>query len=1024
MHAVVSTKAGNRDPEADGPRTSGMVALVPSAADAAKMAVDGGETPEQMHLTLAYLGDHATDLPEDAKTRLHDAVSSIASVTPPVSARATGHLLFNPDGGPDGDRTPCAVYVVGDSPLLSPLHDAVGEHVAQQVGVPQHEPFIPHVTGAYDRDAGALTYAGPVGFHALRVAIGDKATDYPLSGDTSDENPDKQFDEESNDQTGNTDVRSDARGDGREPVHEEKSMDTENMITLSPDDLAALREFKAATTAATTAATDAANGKKPNTMTDGSYPINHPGQLKTAINALTSGAVSGAKKHKLQKHVITHANRLNAKNMLPADLKNKKASDIPDDDDDDSGDGKKEIKAAPMPVVSGPATPPPAANAPPGGGVPPVPTASPVPSGKRYGTPDAGSLPPARDANGQKAREDVEAVQAYQDLLAGRHENVEPLPTMTTPHLEALARVAYSYNSTDPKVTALRIQIASELAKRGLKTTDYGATSAEAAQDASSAQGAGGQATGKAGAASGEASGAAPAGKPAMAGKSSEDEWLEYKAKYSAAQKRAMAKKGHALPDGSFPINDRPDLKSAINLRNHGKGYAKATVYKHIKKNAKRIGATDMLPPDLSKTADEQPDTEKKSLPELSWDGAPDAFTAGILLGLSGMDTEEALELKAGPPGHTFPSPDPSAKRLRDYWVHGKGALQIRWGEPHDFDRCVVQMTKYVGVRAKGLCNIYHRSALGVAPGQEDKPGHVAKAVGKMVGNAVGAVKGVVDPDELENKALRLWVRDAASVDGWRAYRPAWEADLAVIEEMKSAFAAQDTELESKALFPADDEDEEDDEQQDGPATPDNPDPDHDGDDDTSPTGDTDHDYAGAGAGAGVPNEDVLAKLDRFASIAPQISTGEGYAEGIKNDIPWQLESDGDLVNPDDPEGTAYDDEDDLTGVANTPGSAVGDSGEDLGDQEPEDVVIAEATGGGDNPGDNPGGGADQGDTVNESDSETDTEGSEIPAVADLLAALLDDTGDEDPNDDNDNGEPEDDSEETTDPRRKTVGAA
>jgi 2'-5' RNA ligase len=952
-----------------------MVALVPSAADAAKMAVDGGEDPDQMHLTLAYLGDQATGMPEDTKSRLHSAMSSIAAVTPPVSARATGHLLFNPDGGPEGDRTPCAAYVVSDSPVLTSLRDAVIGHTDE----PQHDPFIPHVTGAYDRDAGALTYAGPVRFHALRVAIGDRATDYPFSGDTSDHNPGKPVEKDAGEPGEGLDNNSgnspDDGGGESDSVHEEKSM-AEDMITISSDELTAAYELKGA---------PAPTG---HAMPDGSYPINHPGQLKTAINALTSGAVSGSKKAKLKRHVITHANRLKAKNMLPADLKDKSPSDIPDDESDDKGKSKnKETKAAPMPAA--PAAPPaaPAPPAQPEGQA--LPSTVARPSGARYGTPEAGSLPPARDAAGQKAREDADAVTAYQDLLAGRAENVEPLPTMTTPHLQALARVAYSYNSTDPKVTTLRIQIASELAKRGLHSTDYGATSAEATQDAGGAS----DATGS----------AAPTAKKTapMAQKSADDQWLEYKAKYSASQRRAMAKKGHALPDGSFPIADRADLKSAINLRNNGQGYSKDTVHKHIKKNAKRIGATDMLPPDLSKTADEQPD-EKKSLPELSWDGAPDAFTAGVLLGLSGMDTDEAIELKAGPPGHTFPSPDPNAARLREYWVHGAGAAKVEWGTPGDFDRCVVEMTKFVGTRAKGLCNIYHRSALGVAPGQEDKPGHaIAKAVGKMTGKSV-----LLPGEELENKALRLWVRDAASVDGWRAYRPAWEADLDLVNSMQN---------EVKALFGDDEEDE--DQQNAG----------------TDTTGDatSTSDDGQPNTDADTPDStDVLAKLDRYAAMAPQLSTAEGYAEGITNDIPWQLESDGDLVNPDDPEGTAYDDEDDLTGVAEGPGSTVADSGEDLGGQAAEPVVIAEAIGQGDNPGvgsgaetaqDNP---ADGSDDVTESDSEADNEGSEIPAVADLLAALLDDSGDEDPNDDNDNGEPEDDSEEVTDPRRKTVGAA
>jgi hypothetical protein len=57
-------------------------------------------------------------------------------------------------------------------------------------------------------------------------------------------------------------------------------------------------------------------------------------------------------------------------------------------------------------------------------------------------------------------------------------------------------------------------------------------------------------------------------------------------------------------------------------------------------------------------------------------------------------------------------------KDLRAYWVHGKGAAAIRWGQPHDFDRCVRALKPHVS-DPEGLCNVYHRAALGVAPGQE-----------------------------------------------------------------------------------------------------------------------------------------------------------------------------------------------------------------------------------------------------------------------------------------------------------------
>jgi hypothetical protein len=79
------------------------------------------------------------------------------------------------------------------------------------------------------------------------------------------------------------------------------------------------------------------------------------------------------------------------------------------------------------------------------------------------------------------------------------------------------------------------------------------------------------------------------------------------------------------------------------------------------------------------------------------------------------MAGKGAVRGKPGPSGG-------NAEQLKKYWTEGEGAAKIRWGEPHDFDRCVSHLRKYVS-DPEGLCNVLHRRALGVAPGQED-PGH------------------------------------------------------------------------------------------------------------------------------------------------------------------------------------------------------------------------------------------------------------------------------------------------------------
>ena len=57
------------------------------------------------------------------------------------------------------------------------------------------------------------------------------------------------------------------------------------------------------------------------------------------------------------------------------------------------------------------------------------------------------------------------------------------------------------------------------------------------------------------------------------------------------------------------------------------------------------------------------------------------------------------------------------AENLRRYWTRGKGALKIRWGTPGDWTRCVRQLSKYMGPRAKGYCQLRHKEATGVYTG-------------------------------------------------------------------------------------------------------------------------------------------------------------------------------------------------------------------------------------------------------------------------------------------------------------------
>lgn len=75
--------------------------------------------------------------------------------------------------------------------------------------------------------------------------------------------------------------------------------------------------------------------------------------------------------------------------------------------------------------------------------------------------------------------------------------------------------------------------------------------------------------------------------------------------------------------------------------------------------------------------------------------------------------------------GQETPGTAADTERLMHYWAEGAGATKIRWGVPGDFDRCVVELGKYVGPgTVKGLCaNLHHRATggwPGHAPGVEE----------------------------------------------------------------------------------------------------------------------------------------------------------------------------------------------------------------------------------------------------------------------------------------------------------------
>lgn len=107
---------------------------------------------------------------------------------------------------------------------------------------------------------------------------------------------------------------------------------------------------------------------------------------------------------------------------------------------------------------------------------------------------------------------------------------------------------------------------------------------------AAKAKKADGKGADKAGTAAGP--GTIPAGEDAGEGEDVPDEFA--KKDYSDDERKDMADKGEALPDGSFPIKNKKDLSNAVKAFGRAKDKDKAK--KHIKARAKALGAEDSLP--------------------------------------------------------------------------------------------------------------------------------------------------------------------------------------------------------------------------------------------------------------------------------------------------------------------------------------------------------------------------------------------------------------------------------------------
>jgi hypothetical protein len=175
----------------------GMIALIPTDDEAQRLAVDGGEDPAELHLTLFFLGGDGAAYGAEQRASIISRLARYAAdvLRGPFTARAFGAAQWNPTSD-----TPAWVWSVGDLsgderpdddlyPYLAQFHhvaaDAVnGADMDPDLVPEQHSPWVPHICAAYSADPALLpeltARVGDVTFDRIRVTFGGDATDIHL----------------------------------------------------------------------------------------------------------------------------------------------------------------------------------------------------------------------------------------------------------------------------------------------------------------------------------------------------------------------------------------------------------------------------------------------------------------------------------------------------------------------------------------------------------------------------------------------------------------------------------------------------------------------------------------------------------------------------------------------------------------------------------------------------------------------------------------------------------------------------
>jgi len=105
-----------------------------------------------------------------------------------------------------------------------------------------------------------------------------------------------------------------------------------------------------------------------------------------------------------------------------------------------------------------------------------------------------------------------------------------------------------------------------------------------------------------------------------------------------------------------------------------------------------------------------------------------------------------------------------NAENLRRYWTRGIGGAKIMWNTPGDWTRCVRYLSKYMGPRAKGYCQLRHKEMTGVYTGSKYNVGKKS-----LLSSAMFKSVEQLDSIILKQSELRARAEDAREKVALRA---------------------------------------------------------------------------------------------------------------------------------------------------------------------------------------------------------------------------------------------------------------